>query len=99
MGTESWDIVVVGGAYTDYVVRGQCLPQPGETVIGQEFRILPGSKASNQAVAAARLGARVALIAQVGVDARGDEIIVGLQAEGVDTRYSWRDADKADSSG
>ncbi len=72
MSATSWDIVIVGGAYTDYVVRGQRLPTPGETVLGQELLILPGSKASNQAVAAARLGAHVTLVTQVGADARGD---------------------------
>ncbi len=92
MSATSWDIVIVGGAYTDYVVRGQRLPTPGETVLGQELLILPGSKASNQAVAAARLGAHVTLVTQVGADARGDEIITGLRKEGVDTRYIRRDS-------
>jgi len=90
--TPVWDIVVVGGAYTDYVIRGPELPKRGETVLGQESLIVPGSKGSNQAVAAARLGAhRVALIARVGSDARGDEIIAQLQAEHVDSRYVVRD--------
>jgi ribokinase len=87
-----WDIVVVGGAYTDYVVRGPELPTPGETVRGQEFLILPGGKGANQAVAAARLGARrVAFVARVGSDDRGDEIIRQFQLEYVDTRYVVRD--------
>jgi ribokinase len=85
--TATWDLVVVGGAYTDYVVQGPKIPEPGETKLGNKFLELPGSKASNQAVAAARLGARVAFVACVGNDRRGDEIITGLKKEGVDTRY------------
>ncbi len=88
----AWDIVVVGGAYTDYVVRGEKLPTPGETVVGKEFLIVPGGKGANQAVAAARLGAaRMAFVGRVGSDARGDEIVRQFQAEHVDTRYITRD--------
>jgi ribokinase len=87
-----WDIVVVGGAYTDYMVRGSTLPTPGETVVGNEFLEVPGSKGSNQAVEAARLGARVAMVARVGADRRGDEIIESLKDEGVETRYMVRDS-------
>jgi ribokinase len=89
---KQWDIVVVGGAYTDYVVRGPRLPKPGETIQGKDFLIAPGSKGSNQAVAAARLGARVALVAKVGKDDRGDDIIEKLKAEGVDSHCVVRDA-------
>ena len=52
-----WDIVVVGGANFDYLVRGPRLPAPGDTVQGKEFQEAPGGKGANQAVAAARLGA------------------------------------------
>ncbi len=90
--TPAWDIVVVGGAYIDYVVQGSRLPGQGETVVGNEFLKVPGGKGSNQAVAAARLGARVALVARVGNDAQGDEIIARLNDEHVDTRYVMRDS-------
>lgn len=90
--TVTWDIVVVGGAYTDYVVRGEQLPTIGETVVGQEFLTEPGGKGANQAAAAARLGAgRVAFVGRVGSDARGDEIIRQFQAEQVDTQYITHD--------
>ena len=90
--TATWDIIVVGGAYTDYVVRGEKLPTIGETVVGQKFLIVPGGKGANQAVAAARLGAtRVAFMGRVGSDARGDEIVRQFQAEHVDTHYITRD--------
>ncbi len=85
--SPEWDIVVVGGAYTDYVVRGPELPTPGETARGKEFLILPGGKGANQAVAAARLGARrVAFVARVGSDDRGDEVMRQFHIEHVDTR-------------
>lgn len=89
--TSQWDIVVVGGAYTDFVVRGSHLPTPGEAVQSQEFLETPGGKGANQAVAAARLGAaHVALVACIGMDQRGDENITHFEQEGIDTRYIVR---------
>lgn len=79
-------VVVVGGANTDYLVQGPTLPTPGVTVQGYQFREAPGGKGANQAVAAARLGARVALVARVGADQRGQDILRCLDAEHVDTR-------------
>jgi ribokinase len=90
---SSFDIVVVGGANTDYLVRGPRLPKPGDTVQGDDFQEAPGGKGANQAVAAARLGARVAFVGRVGIDARGDLLVDRLQAEGVDTRFVGRDRD------
>jgi len=91
MTKRAWDIVVVGGANYDYLVRGRQLPGPGDTVQGDEFQAAPGGKGANQAVAAARLGARVALVARIGADERGDQILARLAAEGVDTTYVFRD--------
>lgn len=88
---RKWDVVVVGGANTDYLVRGDKLPQPGETVDGEEFLSAGGGKGANQAVAAARLGARVAFIACLGDDERGDELEKLLRAEGVNTKHVHRD--------
>jgi ribokinase len=85
------DVVVIGGANTDYLVRGERLPQPGETVDGQEFLTAGGGKGANQAVAAARLGARVAFVACLGHDARGDELLKLLGAEGINTDHVYRD--------
>lgn len=90
--TKIWDIVVVGGANMDYLVRGQKLPKPGETVMGSEFQEAPGGKGANQAVAATRLGAQVALMARVGADERGKAILKRLKDEGVDTKYIVSDA-------
>jgi ribokinase len=84
---------VVGGANMDYLARGPKLPTPGDTVRGSEFEEAPGGKGANQAVAASRLGARVALIARVGADSRGDAIVERLQSEKVDVRFVLRDDD------
>ena len=88
-----WDVVVVGSANTDFLIRGPKLPGPGETATGEEFHEGAGGKGANQAVAAARLGARTALVARVGRDRRGDELLRGLTAEGVDLRQVARDPD------
>jgi len=86
-----YDVVVIGGANTDYLVRGQRLPKPGETMDGDHFLTAGGGKGANQAVAAARLGARVAFIACLGRDTRGDELEALLRAERIDTRHVYRD--------
>jgi len=87
----SWDVIVIGGANTDYLIRGDRLPSPGETVQGQEFSHAVGGKGANQAVGAARLSARTALLARIGEDERGDEIIDRLEVEGVNTSCIVRD--------
>lgn len=89
--TRRWDIVVVGGANTDFLVRGQRIPQRGETVQGNEFQQASGGKGANQALAAARLGAQVAFVGRVGKDDRGDALVAHLREEGVETRYVVRD--------
>jgi ribokinase len=82
-----WDVVVVGGANTDYLVRGDSLPKPGETIQGDDFQGAIGGKGANQAVAASRMGARVAFVGRVGNDARGDQFMEELDREGVDTSF------------
>ncbi len=89
------DIVVVGGAAYDYLAHGPDLPTPERVVHGDVFIRGPGGKGFNQAVAAARLGARVAFVSRIGRDAEGDEIAAALAREGVDTRFVIRDADAA----
>jgi ribokinase len=68
----------------DLVVRVARLPHAGETVLGGSYRTYPGGKGANQAVAAARLGARATLIGAVGDDPHGRELVKVLQAENVD---------------
>ena len=80
---EGRRIIVVGSANTDLVVRVPTLPRPGETVTGGTFFTARGGKGANQAVAAARAGAAVTLIASLGDDPFGDEILAALAAEGI----------------
>ncbi|GGV40250.1 ribokinase [Kitasatospora herbaricolor] len=79
------ELVVVGSANADLVLRVERLPGPGETVPGSPVRTHAGGKGANQAAAAARLGARVALLARVGADAHGDLLLAAQRAAGVDT--------------
>lgn len=88
---HAWDLVVVGGCNFDYLVRGAKLPSAGETIEGQEFQEAAGGKGANQAIAAARLGARVAFIARIGTDSRGDACLQQLIQEGVDHEGVVRD--------
>lgn len=78
-------LVVVGSLNMDLVVRTARLPRPGETVAGRDFVQVPGGKGANQAAAAARLGADVAMIGRVGDDAFGGQLVESLARDGVET--------------
>jgi ribokinase len=86
-------IAVVGSINLDVVVGVQRHPAPGETVVGGDRRELPGGKGANQAVAAARLGAAVALVGRVGADDAGRRLRDGLAGEGVDVTHVLVDAE------
>jgi len=68
------------------------LPVPGETIIGRQFLMVSGGKGANQAVAAARLGADVTLIARVGNDVFGQNALTGFRTEGISTEWITQDA-------
>lgn len=78
-------IVVVGSMNMDLVARMNRLPRPGETVSGESFQTVPGGKGANQAVAAARLGAHVTMIARVGDDDFGAILKRNLISDGINT--------------
>ncbi len=80
-------IAVVGSSNTDLVWYGTRLPRPGESLIGERFARHAGGKGANQAVAAARAGARVLFIGARGDDDFGAEAEAGLRREGVNTRH------------
>jgi ribokinase len=77
-------VVVVGSINADLVVVSERLPAPGETVSGGRFARHGGGKGANQAVAAARLGAQVAIVGAVGADELGDAALRELSDDGVD---------------
>jgi len=80
-------IAVVGSVAIDLVVTANKRPIAGETVLGHSFKTVPGGKGANQAVAAARLGAEVSMIACVGDDVYGQAIKNNLRDNGVDITY------------
>lgn len=83
----SW-ITFMGSFVADLTFRAETLAAWGQTVMGSDFRLGPGGKGSNQAVAAARLGARVSLITKLGADFFGDLARETYRQEGIDTEFS-----------
>ncbi|MEW1924076.1 ribokinase [Streptomyces sp. NPDC088360] len=81
----TYDLLVVGSANADLVIGVERRPAPGETVLGSDLATHPGGKGANQSVAAARLGARTALLARVGDDAHGRLLLDSQRAAGADT--------------
>ena len=87
------DILVVGSSNTDMVIQADHLPAHGETVLGGRFFMNAGGKGANQAVAAARLGARVTFICKTGEDMFGRQALQLFAEEGIDTAYAVVDPD------
>ena len=77
-------VLVIGSANADLVVPVERRPRAGETVLGGDLSVAPGGKGANQAVAAARLGARVAFAGCLGRDAHGQLLLESLSGAGVD---------------
>ena len=84
-------IVVLGSINMDLVAATHRIPQPGETVIGTEFRTTAGGKGANQAVAASRLGANVTMIGRVGSDSFGSDLVHSLAETGVHIEHVHTD--------
>lgn len=78
------ELIAIGSANADVVLHVACLPRPGETVTSSGVTASAGGKSANQAVAAARLGASVGLIAVVGGDQEGKDVLRSLTESGVD---------------
>lgn len=78
-------IVIIGSSNTDMVIKSDRIPVPGETVLGGEFKMGPGGKGANQAVAAAKLGGDVTFICKVGKDLFGENAIKGYKSVGINT--------------
>ena len=82
-----YDVVVVGSANLDLVATTTRLPSPGETVLGSSFAQYPGGKGLNQAVAASRAGASVALVASLGDDDAGQTLRSVAVGNGIDVSH------------
>lgn len=88
-------IVVIGSFNADLTSYMERMPRPGETVHGRSFVIGPGGKGSNQAVAAARLGAEVTFVGRIGQDVFAPYALNMWQEEGINTRYVVQDPEHA----
>lgn len=84
-------ILVVGSLNADLVVKSPRFPQPGETISGEDLKIIPGGKGANQAVAAARQGMDVTMIGRVGGDSFGAFLVENLKSNRVDTSHVLAD--------
>jgi ribokinase len=80
-------VVVMGSYVADVAFRTRKLPAWGETYMGSEFKLGPGGKGSNQAVAAARAGAKVSFISKLGRDPFGDIARKTYREEGIDMAH------------
>lgn len=76
-------ILVVGSINMDLVTITKRTPAIGETIIGKDFKMIPGGKGANQAVAAVRMGAEVGFIGCVGEDIYGDRLVETLRDENI----------------
>lgn len=91
-------IVVIGSLNMDFVVAVERLPMPGETILGRNFRTIPGGKGANQAYAAAKLsanGTAVRMLGRVGADSFGIALKENLAGVGVDTKAVLETAGEA----
>ena len=84
MNSKTGRVAVVGSINMDMVAHSARLALPGETIMGEDFVMAPGGKGANQAVAAARLGARVSFVSRVGTREHGEALLKALADEGVD---------------
>ena len=81
------NICVIASLNMDLVVNVDTMPKPGQTIIGSNFKEVPGGKGANQAVAMARLNGNVSMIGKVGEDGFGQTLINSLKNDKVDTTY------------
>ena len=86
-------IVVVGSSNTDMILQVPHIPRRGEPVLGGAFATAPGGKGANQAVAAARAGGDVTLVARVGTDTLGDAALDGFRRDRIAVEHVRRDPD------
>ncbi len=93
MNKRNPKVVVVGSFNMDLVVKAGRRPQTGETLMGEAFGMFIGGKGSNQAIAAARLGADVTMIGRLGTDLFGDTLMAAHTEERICTDYVIQDTE------
>ena len=95
MSNQPATLCVVGSSNIDLTFRTPRLPRPGETLAGSGFHLGFGGKGANQAVTAARLGARVAMVSRVGSDVFGTQTLDNYRTHGIDTTHVRVDAQRS----
>ena len=85
--------MVVGSLHMDLTVKAKTIPRLGETVLGDEFKMSPGGKGANQAVAASKLGANVTLIGRVGSEAFGTDLVKNAELHRINTNFITKDSE------
>jgi ribokinase len=91
MALASFDIIVCGSLHLDIVVRAPALPRIDETMVGSAWKQVCGGKGGNQAIQAARDGARTAMIGRIGEDSFGQTLSENLASAGIDISAVARD--------
>jgi ribokinase len=81
-------ILVIGSINQDHAFEIDRFPNVGETLTANGYSVHPGGKGANQAVGCARMGAEVAFLGAVGDDSVGEELMRGLEKEGIDLRHT-----------
>ena len=88
-------ISILGIFVADLTFRSDRMPVKGETFIGNSFKLGPGGKGSNQAVATRRAGAETIFITKIGKDTFGEMAMKLYADEGINAEYVWEIADMA----
>lgn len=89
-----YDVIVLGSINLDVKALVTGYPRHGDTATAKSITMLPGGKGSNQAVAAAKLGGKVAMLGAVGEDGAGKQMLDNLSDWGVDTRFVMRNGNE-----
>lgn len=87
-------VCILGSINMDMIVSVDEMPQVGETIISENFKLAHGGKGANQAVAAKRMGNEVSMISKIGRDTYGKEILQSLRNEKIDTSKIFEDRNK-----
>jgi ribokinase len=93
MGRGKEGVAILGVFVADLAFRAGRLPAMGETIFGSGFKMGPGGKGSNQAVAAARVGAKVTFVSKIGRDAFGDIALATWKGEGIQAQAVRSDSE------